>query len=259
MHKKGFFIICLLILLSTYFLFFNLDENSVLKASREQNYVPGEMLVQLKSNNRIYKINYPDKPNLEEIKNILLKSPDVKYAEPNYLFRISYLPNDTFYNEAWYLKKIRVSQAWDITRGGSDDIVIAVLDTGVDINHPDLKNNIWINKGEVPADGIDNDQDGYIDNYYGWDFVANLPDPSPKFNGEFTEAAIHHGTLVAGLIAATGDNNEGVVGVAFKSKIMPLRVLDSQGNGSVEAVIRAVDFAINHRADIINLSFVGRK
>ncbi|MCD6471438.1 S8 family serine peptidase [bacterium] len=254
--NKNFFLIFYLIFffLVFVFLFYTPFSNA---ETLKYNYVPNEILVQLKSNNRIYKITYPDKPDLKEIQKILLKSPDIKYAEPNYIFRISYLPNDTFYDNQWYLKKIRASQAWDITHGGSDDVIVAVIDTGVDINHPDLKNNIWTNKGEIPNDGIDNDGDGYIDDYHGWDFVSNSPDPNPKFNDNYTEAAIHHGTLVAGLIAATGDNGKGVIGVAYKTKIMPLRVLDSQGNGTVEAVIKAVDFAVEHRADVINLSFVG--
>jgi len=255
-HQKSFIFYLIIFGFIVFFSLLCSGKNNILKAEKE-SYVSGELLVQLKSNNRIYKILYPDKPDIKEIQKILLKSPDIKYAEPNYIFKISYLPNDPYYNQQWYLKKIRVSQAWDMTFGGSEDIIIAVLDTGVDINHPDLKNNIWINKKEIPNDKIDNDNDGYIDDYYGWDFISNSPDVNPKFEGNYNEAAIHHGTLVAGLIAASGDNNKGVIGVAYRAKIMPLRVLNSEGNGTLEAVIKAVNFAVEHKADILNLSFVG--
>ncbi|MDA2922673.1 S8 family serine peptidase, partial [Patescibacteria group bacterium AH-259-L07] len=170
---------------------------------------------------------------------------------------IAYIPRDNFYHEQWYLDRIQAPQAWDLTKGGSEDVVIAVLDTGVDVNHPDLKDNIWINVDEIRGDGIDNDNNGYVDDYYGWDFVRNSPDPRPKFDESYTENGIHHGTLVAGIAAAVGDNVEGVVGLSYKSKVMPLRVLNSEGNGSVDHVIKAVNYAIDNGAKIINLSFVG--
>lgn len=222
-----------------------------------KNYVPGEMLVKLKNQEKIYKIKYTDQPDLNEIKKILSKQPSIEYSEPNYLFKVSYLPNDSLYTEEWNMDKIRAQQAWDVVQGGSEDVIVAVLDTGVDIDHPDLKDNIWINKKEIPGNGLDDENDGYVDDYYGWDFIRNSPDPRPKFDETYEAGPIHHGTIVAGLIAAKGDNQIGVVGLAWKTKIMPLRVLNSQGSGSVEAVINAVNYAKAHGAKIINLSFVG--
>jgi len=172
-------------------------------------------------------------------------------------FKITYLPSDEFYNEQWYLDKIKAPQAWDLVKGGSEEVVVAVLDTGVDISHPDLKKNIWVNNNEIPNDGIDNDNNGYVDDVNGWDFVRNIPSPKPKFDEPYTENGIHHGTLVAGIIAAVGDNIEGISGVAWKSKIMPLRALNSQGTGNIEHVIAAVKYAVDNGAKIINLSFVG--
>jgi len=110
---------------------------------------------------------------------------------------------------------------------------------------------------ELKGDGIDNDNNGYIDDFNGWDFVQNVPNPKPKFDKEYTEGGIHHGTLVSGIAAAIGNNLEGVVGVAWKSKIMPLRVLNSEGTGSIEDVIQAVNYAVDNGVKIINLSFVG--
>lgn len=164
-------------------------------------------------------------------------------------------PNDPYYYNEWYLEKIKADTAWEqIT--GSPNITIAVIDSGVQINHPDLKDNIWVNSREIPDNGLDDDKNGFIDDVNGWDFIENKPDPSPKFSPGWTESGISHGTIVAGVIAATGNNKLGVAGLTWKAKIMPLRVLDDKGEGRLGDVVRAVDYAVNNGADIINLSFV---
>ena len=164
------------------------------------------------------------------------------------------VPNDPFFSNQWYLSKIRADSAWEkITE--SPHTVIAVIDSGIQIDHPDLKNNIWINTKEVAGDGLDNDNNGFIDDIFGWDFVNNVPDPSPKFTDGWTEAGVSHGTMVAGIIAAHGNNNIGVTGVTWRAKIMALKALNDKGEGRVSDVIRAIDYAINNGADIINLSF----
>lgn len=167
----------------------------------------------------------------------------------------SLTPNDPYYGNQWYLAKIKADDAWSKI-SESPDIVIAVIDSGVDINHPDLVNNIWKNEEEISGNHIDDDHNGFIDDYQGWDFVSNVPDPSPKFIGNWTEAGISHGTMIAGIIAAQGNNNQGVAGVTWSAKIMPLKVINDKGEGRVSDVIRAIDYATNNGADIINLSFV---
>ncbi len=164
-------------------------------------------------------------------------------------------PNDFYYGNQWYLSKIKADSAWDKI-SGSPDMVIAVIDSGIQINHPDLKNNIWKNAREIPNNNIDDDRNGFIDDVSGWDFVSNTPDPSPKFTAGWTEAGVSHGTMVAGVIAASGNNNEGVAGVTWQARIMALKVLDDKGEGRLSNVIRAIDYATNNGADIINLSFV---
>src|SRR3989338_4095636 len=168
----------------------------------------------------------------------------------------SVIPNDPHYQEQWHLEKIGLPQAWSITRG-NDNIVIAVIDTGVDIDHPDLINNIWINEREIPDNGIDDDSNGYIDDINGWDFVNNTFDPNPKFQEGFSDIGLNHGTIVAGIIAATGNNGLGLAGVTWNARIMALKVLNDKGQGDTTAVIRAIDYAISNDAAIINLSFVG--
>ncbi|NLZ74770.1 S8 family serine peptidase [Candidatus Falkowbacteria bacterium] len=165
------------------------------------------------------------------------------------------IPNDPYYRNQWYLAKINANNAWEKI-SESPDIVIAVIDSGIDINHPDLKNNIWRNSREIPGNNKDDDNNGFADDVHGWDFVLNTPDPSPKFSSGWTEAGVSHGTMVAGIIAAQGNNHEGIAGVVWKTKIMPLKVLNDKGEGKISDVIRAIDYATNNGASIINLSFV---
>lgn len=168
--------------------------------------------------------------------------------------------NDPFYSEQWYLDKINISEAWKKTTG-SGKVVVAVIDSGVNIDHPDLINNIWQNTDEISGDKIDNDRNGYVDDVNGWDFIQNSSDPRPKKsdNVNFSKQGFNHGTVVAGVIAAEGNNEAGIAGISWHSKIMSLRVLNSQGQGDISAVVEAIDYAINNGASIINLSFAGNK
>ena len=166
------------------------------------------------------------------------------------------IPSDSYYNNAWYLNKIKAADAWDIVRE-TPNVTIAIIDSGVQISHPDLRENIWINRAEIGGDNIDNDNNGYVDDINGWDFVDDIPDPTPKFDSDFSEDGVVHGTVVAGIAAAAGNNAAGVTGVTWRAKIMPLRVLNGRGEGDTNKVVRAVDYAILNGADIINFSFVG--
>lgn len=164
--------------------------------------------------------------------------------------------NDPDVGKQAYLAQINVRGAWALTTG-SAQTVVAVIDSGVDIDHPDLRQNIWTNQGEIPGDRIDNDKNGLIDDVSGWDFVNDIPDVKPKYGGNYFAPAIHHGTIIAGMIAAAGNNGIGISGISWRTKIMPLRVLDNKGDGEVLNVIRAIDYAVTKKADVINVSFVG--
>ncbi|MFH0854185.1 MAG: S8 family serine peptidase [bacterium] len=176
------------------------------------------------------------------------------------------IPNDAGYSFQWYLEKISAPQAWDITTGNGDT-VIAFIDSGIDITHPDLKKNIWINMDEIGGDNIDNDRNGYIDDIHGWNFVESNNDVAPVFekkcidaNGAILEdckLGINHGTIIAGIAGAIGNNKKGIAGIIWDQKIMALKALDGKGYGQVNAVVKAVNYAVENGADIINLSLVG--
>ncbi len=179
----------------------------------------------------------------------------VEYAESNITYQAAMTPSDTHYEEQWYLKRIKAPEAWNY-QSTSPAVVIAVIDSGVQIQHPDLKDNIWFNAGEIEGNKKDDDHNGLVDDRYGWDFINNTADPSPKFKSGFTEAGILHGTVVAGIAAAAGNNNEGITGVSWNARIMSLKALDDAGNGDTASVVRSIDYAIAKGANIINLSFV---
>ncbi|MDD5341308.1 MAG: S8 family peptidase [Patescibacteria group bacterium] len=180
----------------------------------------------------------------------------------NFCLAAELVPNDSDYSKQWYLSDLQMPKVWG-QETGSGSVIVAVIDSGVDISHPDLHDNIWVNQKEIANDGIDNDHNGYIDDLNGWDFIENNNNPTPKFGenclaaSTCTKEAILHGTLIAGVIGAVGNNGFGTVGLAWTVKIMPLRVLNENGAGDTSDVVRAVNYAIDNGASIINLSFVG--
>lgn len=240
-------------------------EESALNKTREQNnladinFIASEILIEFKGDPHISRFRFPQGVSIDHALTLLKKNPRVVHAEEHYTVHratTGIVPTDPLFEKQSYLSLSSIPEAWSLTTG-SAQVTIAVLDSGIDIHHPDLRENIWTNSGEIPGDGLDNDQNGYSDDMYGWDFVDDIPDPTPKFSGEFIQAGIHHGTIIAGIIAAAGNNSIGIAGVSWRSKIMPLRVLDNSGDGEIIAVVNAIDYLIKKKADIINLSFVG--
>lgn len=176
------------------------------------------------------------------------------------------IPNDPYFVEQYALKNdgsykngtpgadIKITHAWQISTG-SPNIVVAVIDTGVDYNHPDLANNIWINKDELRDDGLDNDGNGYIDDFVGWDFIGDdLLDPIE--DNDPMDDYWNHGTHVSGTIGALTDNKEGVAGVCWDVKIMALKALEGVDLDTViSALVGAVEYATENGANIINASW----
>jgi subtilisin family serine protease len=173
------------------------------------------------------------------------KRPDVLYAEPDYVWHKAQTPNDPNFGQQYALQEISAPQAWDHATGSSS-VVVAVIDGGVDITHPDLQANVWTNPGEVAGNGADDDGDGFADDVHGWNFVHN---DNTVFDGE---AGDDHGTHVAGIIGASGNNGVGVSGVNWQVSILPVKVLGPQG-GSVSDIIKGYNYVRTLREHGVNV------
>ncbi|GGE06831.1 S8 family serine peptidase [Psychroflexus salis] len=200
--------------------------------------------------------------------------PDVEFAEPNYRMKIddfevgdiltnddfsdnssktlnslTLVPNDPLYGEQNSIAQTNIDDVWENYTTGDGSQVIAILDTGVDYNHPDLEDNIWVNEAELNGvDGFDDDGNGYVDDIYGWDFINE--DNAPLDDNM-------HGTHVAGIAGAVGNNEIGIAGAAWDVKLMSIKVFQSNGVGNSTTIAEGVAYASNNGATILNMSFGG--
>jgi len=196
--------------------------------------------------------------NIYEVIKELKNMPEVEYVEPNYIIKALVLPNDPQFNNQWglhnvgqsirgtpgtYDADINAPEGWDQTTGDTS-IVIAVIDTGVDYTHSDLIENMWKNPFEIPGNGIDDDNNGYIDDIYGINAITETGNPMDD-NG--------HGTHCAGIIGAKGNNNNGVCGVNWKISIMALKFLSSYGGGTLDDVLECIDYVIDMKNKGVNI------
>lgn len=247
--------------------------NSQARKSKNPKFVPGQLIVKFKGNatpaqranahasaqtrvvGRIPALqlelvesqaDVPPQALLNKYKN----NPNVIYAEPNGILTIQLTPDDPRLPEQWALNNtgdhdIDAIEAWDIETG-TESVIVANVDTGIDFLHQDLVSNIWVNPGEIAGNGIDDDGNGYIDDVRGWDFVNNDNDPMDD-NG--------HGTHTGGIIAAAGNNSIGVAGISWRSKLMSLKVFDQYGNGSFFSAASAIMYAADMGAAVSNNSY----
>jgi serine protease len=208
----------------------------------------------------IYQIDFDSQYDAEAVAHDFAKDKHLLYAEPRYHHRPCETPNDPYYLNGlqWFFNKIQAPEAWDITHGDSS-VIIGIVDTGVDWNHPDLADNLWINLGEdVNGDGhitgidwnnADDDSNGFIDDFYGWDFAGlGYPDNLPDEGGTL------HGTHTAGVCGAVTNNNLTCAGMSWNCTIMPVKV-SRDGSYGIRYGYEGIQYAMDNGAQVINLSW----
>jgi thermitase len=209
----------------------------------------------------IFKIRFSKEVDLKIVLTDFNSDPNVVYAEPNYVMHTTVVPNDVEYIRQWAHQKMESENAWAIQKG-DPNTTIAIIDTGVDWDHPDLAANIWMNLNET-LNGFDDDENGFIDDIRGWDFV-NVSDPVwPGEDGSVRDndpMDFHgHGTHVAGIAAAKTNNTLGIAGTSWNSKIMAVRAgyMNSSGYGELQLsdIAPAIKYATDEGANVISMSF----
>ncbi len=208
----------------------------------------------------IYELQYGGALDITSAINLLLGHSAIAYAEPRYIYEPFFQPNDpladTTFGGAnqWYLATIQAREAWDVEQGDTA-VVIGITDSGTSYDHPDLKQNIAFNHAD-PFDGVDNDNDGYVDNYRGWDFAG--VDGQGVGDNDATYKDDTHGVNVAGIPAATTNNNFGTAGIGFNCSYLPLKASPDNFRGAITHGYEAVFYAAEQGAQVINCSWGGR-
>ena len=218
---------------------------------------------------RIVKVQFSENVDETNFNSVLSSDPDIEYIQKSSTYQLDFEPNDSLFSQQWGLQKIKATDAWDITQG-ADTVLLAIIDTGIEYFHPDLKNKIYKNPGEIGTDnlgrdktsnGIDDDANGFIDDYMGWDFVDRVGFPFDSTGGDYLTwdniplDEHGHGTLVSGTSAAETNNISGIAGVAPNIKVLNLRSFDPGGYGEEDDAAAAILYAVKMGAKVINMSW----
>ncbi|TVR81344.1 MAG: T9SS C-terminal target domain-containing protein [Chitinophagaceae bacterium] len=234
--------------------------------NREYNAVSVKKIYAgINSNQLIYVIKFPEGTNIKEVIDAYYNTNEVKYAEPDHIGsgggKPGFSPNDSLFYRQWGLRNdgtfslspstagadIDMEKAWNIEQGDSN-IIVAIIDTGTDLLHPEFEGRIWINHNEIPDNGIDNDSNGFINDINGWNFVNDSNDPTDDHG---------HGTNVTGIIGANGNNSIGYAGVDWNCKLMILKGLAANNQGYYSWWAEAIYYAVDNGARVINMSIGG--
>ncbi len=197
----------------------------------------------------IYQFSYSSAVGLEKAINIIGAAGIFQYVEPYYIPKVSYTPNDPLFSTQWGMTNVQVEAGWGVnttTARGDTNVVVGITDTGTELTHDDLKNQLKVNVADLPGGG-DGDGDGYVDNFRGWDLGDN--DNNPTWTGD------SHGVHVSGISSAKVDNSIGVAGVGFKCKYLPVKIANTAG--TLTMAYQGIVYAADHGCDIINCSWGG--
>jgi subtilisin family serine protease len=180
--------------------------------------------------------------------------PQIAYAQLDHRVAAQAQPDDARYAEQWDMARIGMPTAWDVITDTAP-VIVATLDTGVKLDHPDLQGQLWQNPGEIGANGVDDDRNGYVDDLNGWHFYHTYAgnQATPGQNADVGDPH-GHGTHVAGVIAAAGNNAIGITGVAWRTRLMAVRVLEQDGLGWESDIIQGIDYALANGARVLNMS-----
>ena len=237
--------------------------------SPKVNYLAKGIVKQDEILGRIIKVTYDKNINESSFLAIQNDDPSIEYIEASHTYQMELTPNDSLIQNQWALTKIDAFDAWDITEG-VDSVLLAIIDTGIDYLHPDLRNKIKLNPGEMGTDanghdkrsnGIDDDNNGFIDDYQGWDFTDRVGFPFDSSGGDYLTwdndpmDEYGHGTYIAGIAAAETNNITGIAGAAPNIKILNCRAFDPGGYGEEDDVAAAILYAVQMNAKVINMSF----
>ena len=237
----------------------NAYDKSALKVLARHNK-PSSTLDEVKNDlSRIYRVHYSDKTDPRILAKKLSRLPDVEYAEPVYIRHVTSIPDDSLYSyESAYLASQNFPNAWNVSKGDTS-VVIAIIDTGVDYNHPDLKHKMWRNLAEeYGKPGVDDDGNGFVDDSIGWDFWESGPISSPVQDnnpiGEYSD----HGTHVAGIATAETNNKIGIAGTGYNCRFMAVKVGGTQAHpNDIGFGFEGIKYAMLNGADVINCSWGG--
>lgn len=206
----------------------------------------------------IKRVNLPPGFDMVSLAQKLCSSPEVVYAEPIYTHTLHESTSDPYFIVSYqdYLKLVRAPEAWEIAKGDRS-VVIAIVDAGTDWNHPDLAANVWTNPGEIPDNGMDDDDNGYVDDVHGWDFFGGVGSGGTIIgDNDPTAPQLAHGTMVAGIAAGVTNNGIGIASLSYNVGFIPIKVgYDDGTGGTLVYAYNAVLYAASLGADVINCSW----
>ncbi len=202
-----------------------------------------------------FEIKFSAIDKVESFISTLESCPCVIYAEKKPLWYPAFKPNDPFFNNQWTMISTQAQAAWDVHKGAKREVVVAIVDDAVRISHEDLQPSLWVNKGEIPGNGIDDDGNGYIDDVNGFDVADNTSNPNPPSNNI---GAFSHGTHCAGIACAMTNNGKGVASLGYDSRLMAIKGKSNNNpGGGIDATDQGIVYAIKNKADVVSMSFGG--